>query len=426
VIDPLIGVRAVHIAATVIAAGTVFFQFFVASPVLQADLSRGSTFERWLTGIVGCNLAIAFASGVTWLLLLGADIGCEPIADAFADGTVATILTDTRFGRVLILRFGFGALLALTLYRSSTSGWRGWLPVLSAASLLGAMAWPGHAGATPGWAGTTYLAADVVHLIAAGAWLGGLVPFAVLLSFARTSLDHNWAVSTVNATRRFSILGILSVGALLTTGLVATWNLAGSVQGLIATNYGRLLLLKILLFAGMIFIASINRFRITPKLPAFDALRSLRRNSMVEIGLGLCIVVIVGALGTMPPASHSHTHATNLAFSIPPDAAFIHIHGEKAMAEVMISPGRVGPVTIQLLLMREDFSPLAAKDVDLLITKPGTVSETISRQAIRLTDGNWKVNDVTIPQPGIWTLQIAIQINDGDRVVLDERIAIEP
>ena len=65
------------------------------------------------------------------------------------------------------------------------------------------------------------------------------------------------------ATRRFSTLGLLSVGTLLATGLVNTWMLAGSLAALLETDYGRLLLPKIALFVAMVAIASINRLRLT-------------------------------------------------------------------------------------------------------------------------------------------------------------------
>jgi mono/diheme cytochrome c family protein len=87
--------------------------------------------------------------------------------------------------------------------------------------------------------------------------------------------------------------------------------LAGSVPALIGTDYGHLLLVKIALFAAMVSIAAINRFRLTPLLSnqsgrlRGDALRRLTRNAMAEFVLGLAIFVVVGALGTMPPGLHT-------------------------------------------------------------------------------------------------------------------------
>jgi len=80
---------------------------------------------------------------------------------------------------------------------------------------------------------------------------------------------------------------------------------------LLVTEYGRLLMLKLGVFAVMLVFAAVNRFWLTPRLglamangPQLDALRQLTRNSTIEIGLGLAIFAIVGMLGTMHPATH--------------------------------------------------------------------------------------------------------------------------
>jgi mono/diheme cytochrome c family protein len=79
------------------------------------------------------------------------------------------------------------------------------------------------------------------------------------------------------------------------------------VPALIGTVYGQLLLVKIFLFLAMVAIAAVNRFNLTPQLFAgavAPALRRLQRNASIEATLGLVIIVIVGALGTIPPALH--------------------------------------------------------------------------------------------------------------------------
>ena len=90
------------------------------------------------------------------------------------------------------------------------------------------------------------------------------------------------------------------------------------------TDYGRLVLLKIGLFVAMVGIAAANRFHFTPQLPAASTLQALQRNSLGETGLGLCVMVLVGALGTLSPSGHAHSTNAN----VPPDAAFVHIHTE--------------------------------------------------------------------------------------------------
>jgi putative copper export protein/mono/diheme cytochrome c family protein len=227
---------------------------------------------------------------------------------------VRTVLTQTQFGRVWQVRLGLGALLALAMVLDHRQGWRtsqlaAGIKATLAAGLAGSLAWSGHGGADEGTHGIIHVIADVLHLIAAAAWLGALVPLAILFVSAWHSRDARDGAVTLATTLRFSTLGVICVGTLLATGIVNTWFLAGSIPALVGTDYGRLLLIKIALFAAMVGLASINRMTLTPRLahnPAGQgrAPRQLARNSAIETALGLLILVIVGILGTTPPGLH--------------------------------------------------------------------------------------------------------------------------
>jgi putative copper resistance protein D len=110
-----------------------------------------------------------------------------------------------------------------------------------------------------------------------------------------------------DATQRFSTMGIAIVVTVFATGLVNTWILVGSLQALVATGYGQLVMLKVALFAAMLSFAAANRFWLTPRLALSSASkiavqRRLVRNSTIEIALALMILAIVGVLGTLQPA----------------------------------------------------------------------------------------------------------------------------
>jgi copper resistance protein D len=110
----------------------------------------------------------------------------------------------------------------------------------------------------------------------------------------------------LDAVRRFSTLGIVSVAAILISGLVNAWVLVGSFRALVVTDYGWLLMVKIAAFMAMVALAVANRLWLTPRLaePEGEALHSLNRNAFVEIALALSIYAIVGLLGTLHPAAH--------------------------------------------------------------------------------------------------------------------------
>ena len=153
--------------------------------------------------------------------------------------------------------------------------------------------------------------ADVLHLAAASAWIGGLAGLCVLFAVGRHRPAREWGPLQFDAIRRFSIIGMISVAVLIASGIVHVWILVGSVRALLATDYGRLLLLKLAAFAIMIGFAAVNRLSLTPQLAVgakdgarAPALAALRRNTLIEIALALAIFAIVAVLGTLHPAIH--------------------------------------------------------------------------------------------------------------------------
>ena len=85
--DPLIVVRAVHFAATLTAAGTVFFGVFVAEPALQPPAGRQALramVRRRLAWIAFTGLALTLLSGAAWLVLVAQSISDQPLRDVLS------------------------------------------------------------------------------------------------------------------------------------------------------------------------------------------------------------------------------------------------------------------------------------------------------------------------------------------------------
>ena len=315
--DPLIWVRALHFTATVMVVGITFFFAFVAEPAFRTATKDGdvaAVVRSRLAWIAATSLFIVVISGAAWLVLQGQQMSDLPLTAVFSEGTVWTVLTQTGFGQVWMARFFLAGLLAGTLLlrnsgQPTNSHLLGMLAVLLGASLVGTLAWAGHAAADfDSVKGLIHLTADILHLVAAAAWVGSLVPLAVLLGAAWRNCDEPSVAIAREATLRYSALGIVSVGTLLATGVVNGWVLAGNVHALVDTDYGHLLLVKVALFMLMLSIAAINRLWLTPRLvqhldsvDSRDALRRLRNNSLIEATVGAIILAIVGVLGTLPP-----------------------------------------------------------------------------------------------------------------------------
>ena len=399
-IDPLVLVRGVHFAATLWAAGTVACIVLVTAPT------------RLLTKMAAVALVLAVLSGLAWLAVIAANILDVPVIEIGRDDGIWTVLIETRFGVVACLRLGLAVALGLLLAAPAFPGRRALL-LATAAGHTGLLAWVGHAGATPGMTGWLHLASDVIHLLAAAAWLGGLPAVAVTLSAATATTDP------AAVTARFSALGIACVGALLASGLINSWQLLAGPGDLIATAYGRVLSLKIALFGAMVAVAAINRYALTPRLPEAVATRALRRNAWVETGIGLGIVLLVGQLGTMIPGGHMHRKAAQVTS----EAAFVHIHTEAVMADVTIAPGG-GKSTATIRLWREDYKPYVARRLSLALEPREPGPNPIDRAATEMPDGAWHVENLEIPRAGVWIMRLTVSSESGAPVVLDAPIVI--
>ena len=308
--DWLIVARAIHFAATAMISGILIFRMVVAKPASPHAQPIAHAFDMKSLRLAWVSLLVSVTSGVAWILLQASIMSGLSFGEAMTADTIGTVITETRFGLVSEVRLGLAIILATGLASDRLAGAR-WVALAAALGLLVSIAWTGHAGSTAGEIGIVHVIADVLHLVAAAAWIGGVASLVLLLVVASRRQAHGWTLLAHEAARRFSALGIVSVTTLLMSGVVNSVILVGSLHALLVTGYGRLLMLKIALFAVMLVFAAVNRFRLTPGLADFsgseqehDAVRTLTRNCVIEITLGLTIFAIVGALGIIHPAGH--------------------------------------------------------------------------------------------------------------------------
>lgn len=424
--EALIGVRAVHYAATLLAAGAAFFVVFVAKATPAALRSR-------LAATGWSSLALAVLSGAGWLLFTAQSMSGQSLGDVLAQGVIGTVLLRTDFGNDWLIRLALVVILgALFVPLLSVGGQKAGsllktAVVTAAAALTGSLAWAGHAIGAQGVESVVHPGVDVLHLVAAAAWVGSLPFYVLLLAAARR--DRAPLPLAHAATLRFSTLGIVCVCTLLVTGVVNACYLVGSTEALNGTFYGRLLIAKVALFLVMVAVAAVNRLRLTPQLAgdgrsARSAVRRLQRNAAVETVLGVIVIGIVAVLGTEPPASHLHHHPAYGA--LPADAAFVHIHTDHGMADVAIEPGRPGTARATIRLWNGDFGELDARALTLTLTPPGPGAKATTHIAALNADGAWEVGGIALPQAGNWTVTVDAEITSSNRLVLEAPIVIAP
>ena len=133
--------------------------------------------------------------------------------------------------------------------------------------------------------------AKSVHLAAAALWLGGLL-------WIMTAERHG--ARYVEGTRRISSLALMSVIAVVATGVLQGFLFLPRLAALTDSTYGRLILIKAAGLVILVFFGAFHR-RIVPRLDTTIARRRLRGSVRLEIVVMLAVSVAGGLLAAIAP-----------------------------------------------------------------------------------------------------------------------------
>ncbi|WP_401741834.1 copper homeostasis membrane protein CopD [Stenotrophomonas geniculata] len=272
-------------------------------------------FGRLLFVRPGLPRGISLALAVVALILVVTDAasrlcGVLGISPFDIDGETARwFLTGTPVGEAGLLRIlALLAMLPLLAVKRPVQGLRRLALLAFSAATLASLAWNGHAAAGDGLAGRLRLATGIVHLLAAGAWVGAIAAL-LQLALRRQGLRlRERTYELWQAAHSFAVPGTIIVALLAMTGTYTYVDLGGSIQTLTGAAHGRWLLLKLALVGGMLGLAALHRWRLVPALASSirggwqpRPLRSLRHSLACESVLAVLVLVCVAVLGTLDP-----------------------------------------------------------------------------------------------------------------------------
>ena len=287
--------RFLHYSCVLAIFGISLFPFYTQtdSPFLSHE------FRRWRQKALLISTGVGIVSAIAWFVFTAA-VMADGFLAALDMSTFESVIEDTSFGKVWVLRvLLLLCLFALLAFSRRPRKQQTRLHLALASVIAGSLAAVGHTRTHEGPLKAIHALSDSLHLLAAGAWLGGLLAlgFIVYASLHRQGgrrPDRQSATLTQHqASPRKRGKSIL---------------LARPLPGLTDGLYGQLLLFKIILFGAMLVLAAQNRFLLTPILSENQELskistivRRLRRNIIAEQTLGALIVGAVSVLGTISP-----------------------------------------------------------------------------------------------------------------------------
>ena len=318
-------------------------------------------------------------------------------------GAVLQAEASTTWGRSVLIQLAALLLLAAYLrlidrHRVRSPG-RGVL--LTVPAMLPVLAWSagGHAIATdPVW---LRLPLDMLHMLAAAIWIGGLVQLLVYLRIGAVSMEH---------VLRWSRVALASVIVLVVTGLYASYTEIGfSRAALLDTTYGRLVLVKALLLVATMPFAFLNMRHNVPGLRSgrtttgVDARARLRRYVVAELAILACVIAATAALIQTAPAR------TQVQ---PPRIERFVTFPSGARAQLIIDPGTAGPNEIHVYVFTKS-ERVDEKVTRLKLTADGPRGlQQLDLGLLPGGPGHWTVPRRTIPFAGSWKFVLTVDRGD--------------
>jgi copper transport protein len=317
---------------------------------------------------------------------------------------------------------------------------RWWAVGMVVGSVLLALT-PGLAGhaSTGDWVSAA-IVADTIHVLAMAIWLGGLVVLALV------TLSRRAPLSARDAVERFSRVALGCIVALVATGAFQTWRQVGSLEALRSTDYGRILVVKLVLVAVVIVFAAFSRevvLRILPPSPSErtgkvpvvaggsddDAsddeeieideeteLRRLRRSVWAEIATAALILVATALLVNAAPAKTAVASAGGVAG--------ITLHGDGLNVDVTLTPAVAGTNDVHADVSNASGAPKNVQELTVTFALPSRGIAPIDVPLRRLGPGHYYSPGFEVPISGEWRVRAKPLLSEFDEQTLRGSIAV--
>jgi copper transport protein len=246
---------------------------------------------------------------------------------------------------------------------------------------------------------------DMLHVLAASVWAGGLSLVLLALILARAG---RWPLAAA-IVPRFSVLAVGSVAVLLVGGIVNGYLEVRTWSGLWETNYGWLLLAKAAIVLFLLGLGAYNNRYAVPRLKqqvaSVKEQRRFLRAAGAEVALFVAAIGVTAVLVAEPPARAVVAPSGPVARTAPVGPYELSL---------VVDPAEKGLNNIHLYLLQKNGQPAKVGDADVAATLPDPGIGPLKLDAHPAGPGHYSVLGASLPLAGDWDLDVSVRRGEFD------------
>jgi copper transport protein len=260
-----------------------------------------------------------------------------------------------------------------------------------------------------------FFPSDVLHVLSASVWVGGIACLLLALPAATRQLAAQERSRLLLATlARFSPIALAAVIALAITGVVQAYIDVRSLHGLLHSTYGALIIAKTVLLSSLICLGWVNRERVIPALKRIAAAGGApggagvlaRRTMRGELALMLAVFGVTAALISYAPPIDAASGPFSINTTLGP-----------AELEMTVEPARVGLNTVHLYLIdaKTGAQFTATKELTATAKLPAKGIGPLPLKANLAGPGHYILSSAELSPGGTWEIEITDRVSEFEQ-----------
>ena len=378
-----------------------------------------------------------------------------PLESLYASGQGLGRLLDTslldptlhgNYGRMLSVRLVALAVLALLVghvidspSERNDDGERSWqIDTGAMVALVVFVTYAASGHAATGIQSPLAVLSDTLHLAAMATWIGGVVMLAACL------LPRGGSRELAHGLPVFSRLAVVCVATLVTTGLYQTWRQVGTLPALWSTGYGRLLLVKIVVFLVLVGLGYLSHLAVRRRyvVPVVRALAAapgavalvedvpgeppdpreevavrarLRRSVGLEVLIAVVVLALTAVLVNQAPARQTYSPTFGQTITL----------SDGGSVQVELSPVRTGSNEIHLYVYGRDGKPFDPRQVTATAALPQRELGPLPVDLRRAGVGHYLNPALALPVAGEWQIQVSVRTSEFDQSTATAKVTVK-